>query len=72
MCKSCTGANMVYVVYSRAGHVFILKHDFISKSFAAVHEAFSNVYPDDKVPNKTSTSNKLQADACDREGGEHF
>jgi hypothetical protein len=43
--KSCAGANMVY---SKAECVFILKHYFASKSFAAVCEAFSNVYPDKK------------------------
>jgi hypothetical protein len=34
--------------------VFILEHYFTSKSFAAVHEAFSNAYPDKGVPNKTT------------------
>jgi hypothetical protein len=28
------------------------EHYFASKSFPAVHEAFSNVYPDKEVPNK--------------------
>jgi hypothetical protein len=37
-------------VYSR---VFILKHHFASKLFAAVREAFSNAYPDKHVPNKS-------------------
>jgi hypothetical protein len=41
--RSCAGANMVY---SRAERVFILKHYFVPKSFAAVREAFSNAYPD--------------------------
>jgi hypothetical protein len=41
-------------VYSRAERVFILEHYFASKSFAAVREAFSNVYPDKEVPNKTA------------------
>jgi hypothetical protein len=49
--KSCAGAN---VVYSRAERVFILEHYFASKSLAAVREAFSNAYPDKKVPIKTS------------------
>jgi hypothetical protein len=44
--KSCAGANMVY---SRAERVFILEHYFISKSFAAIREAFSNAYPDNEV-----------------------
>jgi hypothetical protein len=43
------------MMYSRAERVFILEHYFTSKSFAAVREAFSNVYPDKKVPNKTVT-----------------
>jgi hypothetical protein len=42
------------MVYSRAERVFILEHYFASKSFAAVREAFSNVYPDKEVPNKTT------------------
>jgi hypothetical protein len=33
--------------------VFILEHYFTLKLFAAVCEAFSNVYPDKKVANKT-------------------
>jgi hypothetical protein len=48
--KSCAGANMVY---SRAEHVFIFEHYCTLKSFAAIHEAFSNTYLDNKVPNKT-------------------
>jgi hypothetical protein len=49
--KSCAGANMVY---SLAERVFILEHYFVSKSSAAVREAFSNMYPDKEVPNKTT------------------
>jgi hypothetical protein len=49
--QSCAGANMVY---SRAERVYILKHYFVSKSFIAVREAFSNAYPDKEVPNKTT------------------
>jgi hypothetical protein len=49
--KSCAGAKMVH---SRAERVFILEHHFVSKSFAAVREAFSNAYPDKGVPNKTT------------------
>jgi hypothetical protein len=49
--KRCAGENMVY---SQAERVFILEHYFASKSFAAVPEAFSNVYPDKEVPNKTT------------------
>jgi hypothetical protein len=37
--KSCAGPNMVY---SRTERVFVLEHYFASKSFAVVHEAFSN------------------------------
>jgi hypothetical protein len=50
MRESCAGAKMVY---SRAERVFILEHNFASKSFAAVREAFSNAYTDKEVPNKT-------------------
>jgi hypothetical protein len=39
---------------SRAERVFILEHYFASKSFAVVREAFSNVYSDNEVPNKTT------------------
>jgi hypothetical protein len=42
------------MVYSRAERVFILEHSFVSKSFAAVREAFRNAYPDKEVPNKTT------------------
>jgi hypothetical protein len=41
------------MVYSRAERVFILEHYLVSKSFAAVREAFSSAYPGKKVPNKT-------------------
>jgi hypothetical protein len=34
--------------------VFILKHHITQKSFAAVHETFSNTYPDKEVPNTTT------------------
>jgi hypothetical protein len=47
--KSYAAAN---VVYSRTERVFIFEHHFVSKSFAAVREAFSNAYPDKEVPNK--------------------
>jgi hypothetical protein len=40
-------------VYSVAERVFIPEHYFASKSFAAIREAFSNVYPDKEVPNNT-------------------
>jgi hypothetical protein len=33
--------------------VFILQYYFASELFSAVCEAFSNVYPDKEVPNKT-------------------
>jgi hypothetical protein len=33
--------------------VFILKHYFGLLLFVAVHEAFSNAYPNKEVPNKT-------------------
>jgi hypothetical protein len=57
--KSGAGANMVY---SRAERVFILEHYFVSKSFAAVREAFSSAYPVKEVPHKTTekpTGNKI-------------
>jgi hypothetical protein len=54
--KSCAGMN---IVYSQAGCVFILCNIFASKQFAAVREAFSSVYPDNEVPNKT-TCKKIQ------------
>jgi flagellar biosynthesis protein FliR len=34
--------------------VFILDHNFASKLFAAVYEAFSNLCADKEVPNKTT------------------
>jgi hypothetical protein len=42
------------MVYSRAECVFILEHYFISESYAAVHGAFSGVYPDKDILNKTT------------------
>jgi hypothetical protein len=50
--KRCAGAN---IVYSQGERVFILKHHFALKSSAAVHEAFSNMYPDKEVQNKTTS-----------------
>jgi hypothetical protein len=52
------------ISYSRAERVFILEHYLPSKSFAAVREAFSNVYPDKEVPNKT-TVHRLVTKFCD-------
>jgi hypothetical protein len=49
LCKSFAGANMVY---SWAESVFILEYYLKSKLFAAVYEAFSNVYPDKEVLSK--------------------
>jgi hypothetical protein len=49
--KNCAGA---YMMHSREERVFILEHYDASKSFAAVQEAFSNVYPNKEVPNKTT------------------
>jgi hypothetical protein len=40
------------MVCSQAELVFIVKHYFASESFAAVREAFSNVYPDKEVQNR--------------------
>jgi hypothetical protein len=39
--RNYAGMNMVY---SKAERVFILEHYFVSKSFAAVREAFINAY----------------------------
>jgi hypothetical protein len=33
--------------------VFILEHNFLLKSFSAVHEAFSSAYAEKKISNKT-------------------
>jgi hypothetical protein len=55
--------------------VFILEHYFASKSFTAVREAFSNAYPDNEVPNKTTIHRlvaKFWVDTCLQEGGGHF
>jgi hypothetical protein len=40
------------MVHSRAVRVFILEHNFSSKSFAAPREAFSSAYPDKDVANE--------------------
>jgi hypothetical protein len=71
LCKSRAGANMVY---SREECVFILKYYFVPKSFAAVCEAFSNVYPDKEALNRTiyQLVTKFLVNACLREGGGHF
>jgi hypothetical protein len=42
------------MVYSRAERVFILEQHFPLKQFPTVYEAFSYVYPDKEVPNKTT------------------
>jgi hypothetical protein len=42
------------MVHSRAECVFIPEHYFESELFAAVHEAFSSVFPDKEVLNKTA------------------
>jgi hypothetical protein len=42
----------VNIAYSREERVFILEHCFASKSFAAVREALSNMFPEKEVPNK--------------------
>jgi hypothetical protein len=49
--------------------VFILEHYFVSKSFAAVHEAFSNAYLDKEVSKKTTlhrlvTKSRETASVC--------
>jgi hypothetical protein len=40
-----------YGVYLQAERVLILKYCFALKLSVAVHEAFSNAYPDTKAPN---------------------
>jgi hypothetical protein len=42
------------VMYLLAECMSVLDHYFTSKSFAAVHEAFSSVYPDREAANKTT------------------
>jgi hypothetical protein len=61
--ESCSGANMVYLQAERA---IILEHYFATKSFAAVHEALSNAYPDNTpTGNKVSGLRKcLQRETC--------
>jgi hypothetical protein len=58
------------MVYSRAERVFILEYYFASKSFSAVREAFSSVYPHKEVPNKTTTHRLVTfrdtGSVCDR------
>jgi hypothetical protein len=57
--------------------VFILEHYISSKSFAAVHEAFSSAHSDKEVPN-TATIYRLikfnvqAAFVCLRGGGGHL
>jgi hypothetical protein len=51
MRKSCAGVNMLY---SREKRVFILKHYFTLKSFAAVREAFSNMNRDKEMLNMST------------------
>jgi hypothetical protein len=41
--------------------VFILEHYFALKLFAAVHEAFNNVYSDKEVLNKTTVHQPVTA-----------
>jgi hypothetical protein len=60
------------MVYSRAECVFILEHYFASKLSAGVRETFSNAYPDNEVPNKTTihrlvTKFPATGSVCDRE-----
>jgi hypothetical protein len=44
------------MVYSRAERMFTLEHYFVSKSFTAVREAFTNMHPDNEVANETITT----------------
>jgi hypothetical protein len=50
---SGTKAVQVQTWCIRKKNVFILENYFVLKLFAAVHEAFNNVYSDKEVPNKT-------------------
>jgi hypothetical protein len=43
----------VNIAYPRAEHAFLYRNYFTSKPSVAVHEVFSNVYPDKEVLNKT-------------------
>jgi hypothetical protein len=50
----------VNICIHEQGRVFILEHFVASKSFAAIHEAFSNAYPDKEILNKTTlTGNNI-------------
>jgi hypothetical protein len=74
LCTSCVGAKMVC---SWAECVFILEHYFATESFGTVHEAFSNMYPDKKVPNKTTihrlvTKSWDAGSVCDRKHAWHW
>jgi hypothetical protein len=42
------------MVYSQAEHLFGHEYYFAWKWYAAAREAFSSVYPDKEVPNKTT------------------
>jgi hypothetical protein len=52
------------MVHSRTERVFILEHYFSSKSFAAVREAFSDAYPDKKLPNKRTVHRLAKFRKC--------
>jgi hypothetical protein len=57
--------------------VFILAYYFVSKSFTAVHEAFSNAYPHKDVSNKTTkqqlvTKFNTEVFVCLQKGGGHL
>jgi hypothetical protein len=51
--KNCAGVN---TMYSQAERVTILEHYFTPKSFAAVREEFSNVYPENKTTTPTGNT----------------
>jgi hypothetical protein len=61
--KSCAGAN---VVFPRREHVFNLGNCIASKSFAAIRAAFSKMYSENEVRNKTL--HQLVAELRDTEG----
>jgi hypothetical protein len=52
-------------------NVLFLKHYYASKSFPAVHKAFSNAYPDKEVPNKTRHRLVRKFWVCDKSSLSH-
>jgi hypothetical protein len=63
LCKGNTDAN---TVYSRAKRVVILENCLASKSFAAVREAFSVVYPENEAVTKAMRRLEQHSFASDK------